>query len=263
MFWILDLVAVVVFLWVRSSRNGEREDTEDRHIGDRAVRSSTSKSTALPETDAWDLDAYEWDERIPVTAELSIHYRDINDQESHRDIATIDFAPVEGGVMVRAYCHSRRANRTLRASRMLTVIDRDSGEPVRNVVAYLTEKYNQSPEGKLRNAKMAFENELSVLVFVARADGKMLKKERVPIAEYLATATDGNVNIDFAQESLKAFEVNNSDFHRTTKELVNRSPEERQAIIDTAVRISELPKTPDPIAVGAVKKIEKKLKVAQ
>lgn len=259
MFWILVLIAVVVFLWVRRSQKGRREDTGDREIVDHTVRSSTSKPRALPEKDAWDLDAYEWAERIPVTAELSLHYRDIHDQESHRDITTLDFAPIEGDVMVRAYCHSRRANRTFRASRMLTVIDRDSGESVKNVVAYLTEKYNESPEGKVRNATIAFENELSVLVFVARADGRMLKKERVLIAEYLAAATGENIGLDSTQESLRSFEVNNSDFHRAMKELVNRSPEERQAIIDTAVRISELPKTPDPIAVGAVKKIEKKL----
>jgi len=262
-FWIIVLVVVVAFLFVRSSRKQQGDGIEEGDTVDRTGRSSPSKSTTLPDKDAWDLDAYEWDERIPVTAELSIHYRDIKDQESQRDITTLDFAPIEGDVMVRAYCHSRRANRTFRASRMLTVTDRESGEPVKNVVAYLTEKYNESPEGKVRNAMMAFENELTALIFVARADGRMLKKERVLIAEYLAEATGESIDPDFTQESLKSFEVGNSDFHRSMKELVNRSPEERQAIIDTAVRISELPKTPDPIAVGAVKKIEKKLKVVQ
>jgi len=264
-FWIIVFLLVVAFLIVRASRVGHKGGLEDEDAIDRSDsdRSSPSKSTTLPDKDAWDLDAYEWDQRLPVTAELSIHYQDMKNQKSKRDITTLDFAPIEGDVMIRAYCHSRQANRTFRASRMHTVIDRETGEPVKNIVAYLSERYNKSPEGKIRNAKKAFENELAALIFVARANGRMLKKERVMIAEYLTEAVGDTIDLDFTQESLKSLNVENSQFHRALKELVNRPPEERQALIDTAVRITELPKTPDPIAVGVVQKIEKKLKAAR
>ena len=257
MFWIVIIGIVLVFLMVRSYRKSEAEHIEPRPAPDHAV----TTDTALPETDAWDLDAYQWEERVPVTMELSIHYMDIKDQRSERNITTLDFAPIDGDVMVRAYCHSRQANRTFRVSRMRNVVDRESGAPIEDVTAYLMKAYSTSPEGKLRNATIAFESELLTLVFVARANGRMLKKERLLIAEYLAAATGEHLDVERTQESLKSLDVTSSLFHRALKELVSRTPEERLAIIDTASQILQLQKTPDPIAAGVVNKIEKRLQV--
>lgn len=115
---------------------------------------------------------------MQVSANLSIDYVDIEDNETSRDIDVRYISYWGEELVINAYCRLRHANRTFRISRIEGCIDRDTGEYIQNLLDELLTRYRKSEDGVLDAFFSANQDLLKVLMYVAKADGRFTQKEK-------------------------------------------------------------------------------------
>lgn len=120
-------------------------------------------------------------------------YRDARGAESRRRVTVHRIVMHGGTVMVRAYCHERRAARSFRADRIVELVDMASGE-VLDTPKEIGERLRTMAEPAAdRDAATAVAVEarrhgLVALTFLARCDGHEHTAERAVILRYLTVA---------------------------------------------------------------------------
>jgi hypothetical protein len=157
-------------------------------------RESTPVTPAYAERDAfegWFAGCGGPDLKIEIDAEID--YVDGNGQATYRRISIHRFAPdyVAQGkrdFMLLAHCHLRNGNRSFVGSRIRSFVSMQTGEVVRDVRAYLLDFHASSPVGRTEALVTRLAAELSVLVYVARADQRLSAKEKKYLIDYLRQA---------------------------------------------------------------------------
>jgi hypothetical protein len=113
----------------------------------------------------------------PLHAELQIQYRDGRGAITQRRITLRDFS-IEGSGALIGHCHLRNGQRSFRLDRVIRCVDVEGGEVIGDLRAWLTQRYDSSPE---RGWELVLHEHLPVvraLLYLGKADGQFSAKER-------------------------------------------------------------------------------------
>lgn len=115
-----------------------------------------------------------------VIAKLHIHFQRGMDEATMRDVSVTDFTPQS----ISGHCHLREQYRTFRIFDIRHCHDTATGEVVENdnLPAYLDRLYKKTSRYTLDSLLNPDAPVLDILVFIAKADGKMMAPERAVIA---------------------------------------------------------------------------------
>jgi hypothetical protein len=90
--------------------------------------------------------------------------------------------------VILAKCHLRKENRTFKVSRIGRFSDAATGEIVEDIPGYLRSSYDRSPTGRTARLLEAVAASLTVLLNIARADARLMPKEKAVLVGFLRRA---------------------------------------------------------------------------
>ena len=121
-----------------------------------------------------------------VRARWRLTYTDGSGEMTERTVLVDAFGAPMGRTVVRGRCLLRNARRTFRIDRISNCIDEESGEIIGDVRQHLQALYDASPMRVCDDLLSREADLLCVLLYVARADGRVMATER---AIFLRTCT--------------------------------------------------------------------------
>ena len=190
----------------------------------------------------------------PQTSEqYTLIYKDAIGNVTRRVIDLQGFMWEENFYII-AYCHLRNAQRQFSLDRIVSLYDA-SGNKIQNPKDYFLALYKQTPKYKTENALKEKTEQLSLLVFLARADGAMRKNEREIILKYLDSQIQG-LDLDAAEKRVKSLQCDLRAFNQILKNAQQWPGAEKQMLLSCVNQIYSLKKTPDPMEKAAFKKIK-------
>lgn len=190
----------------------------------------------------------------PQTSEqYTLVYKDAAGNETRRVIDLQGFMWEENFYIV-AYCHLRNAQRQFSLDRIVSLYD-SSGNEIQNPKEYFLALYKQTPKYKTENALKEKAEQLSLLVFLARADGTMRKNEREIILKYLDSQIQG-LDLDAAEKRVKTLQCDLRAFNQILKNAQQWPGAEKQMLLSCVNQMYSLKKTPDPMEKAAFEKIK-------
>ncbi len=190
----------------------------------------------------------------PQTSEqYTLVYKDAAGNETRRVIDLQGFMWEENFYIV-AYCHLRNAQRQFSLDRIVSLYD-SSGNEIQNPKEYFLALYKQTPKYKTENALKEKAEQLSLLVFLARADGTMRKNEREIILKYLDSQIQG-LDLDAVEKRVKSMQCDLRAFNQILKNAQQWPGAEKQMLLSCINQMYSLKKTPDPMEKAAFEKIK-------
>jgi hypothetical protein len=197
------------------------------------------------ESDAWEGSFWEASEPTPVNAVVLIDYTDANGLGTQRTVTVRQFDRDYLGGMFIGHCHLRNATRTFRVDRVKSCVDSETGEIVSDVRAYLTQRYENSPESSARKLLETDYDTLRVLLYVGRADGQLRQAERQLYLDVCqAIATDSRLTLDMIDrlvENIDDLSVN--AFKQAVTRLSKQSSETQSLVLRAAEQMIATQKT--------------------
>ena len=152
--------------------------------GTKRARSSNDEKMHL---DKQDISTIEPKIRPPENPIKSIHiaYKSSSGQITNR---TVDIVDNRRRGYIEAYCHLRSDYRTFNLASVLSSIDITTGEEIENLNEFLGFAPSFEQEYSLTDKFISrHKDELAILLFVGKADGRLMRPERLLIAAYLET----------------------------------------------------------------------------
>lgn len=147
---------------------------------------------SVPVRDSTELVQDADDEGSVSQGDLFIHYIDAYGSPSARRISVHRIADEGDDFRIRAWCYERQAMRTFLASRIEQAVDMQTGEiigDVRNWLTFNIAGLDGDGDGQLDlMPDDAFGAVLAVLIYIARADGRMIEAEREVIRQFAVMA---------------------------------------------------------------------------
>jgi hypothetical protein len=173
-------------------------------------------------------------------------------EESSRDI-DIQGVKIENDYLyIYAYCYLAKDRRQFRTDRIVSISC--EGHTIQNPKQFLWDMYTNSPLYKTPQALEEHTDEILVLVFLARADGKMLKNEREIIGRYVDLIVPG-IDAAAVEKMLKNTSCELAEFNKILKRTKTWGPNIKNLVIDAASQIFALKKQSDPMEQGMFKKL--------
>ncbi len=187
-----------------------------------------------------------------------VMYRDFGDRVSWRRITvrglTRDYDT--GEVLLRGYCHERRAPMHFRASRIQEMVDLSSGESIANPKAFFASYLSDDPTFR---ALRASGPALQVLAFIARCDGNELPAERLMMVDYVRRMhPDLDIDTGLVERHIRALLPDAETFQSGLAAFEAMTQEQAVAVIECAIKIVEA----DGVVGAAERKWLDEIKVA-
>lgn len=238
-----------------------------------STRNESDLTTSETEKDAWEDYNCGYVDSSKCAGRYKINYKDRNGLATERVIRPI-FTYFDGETnVIKAFCEFRHANRTFLQSNISYAVDIDTGEVVKNIAEHAVSQYKETPMGvkeSLRNLVneviIQENNAMNILLHVSRADGRMTKKERIVIAEYLQKYCP-NLPSDIEEivdEVIKDtyFDFDINEFKRLIRSLSESTAKDKLSDIYVyANRIVATEKTIDPMEKAVLEMIQKGFKL--
>lgn len=199
---------------------------------------------------------------IPAQGNYRITYVDQKGLKTDRVISVKRvYQDENGNFALDAQCHLRNAHRSFIDSKILNAVDFKTGEIIKSVAEHAISKYRESGTGKSFTAIEQEWEAVQLLVFVARADGRMMKAERYVIADYLKRRCRElvvNTPSELDNAIKEIVEPDYRGFKRIIAGLKSSGDFDRlQDITNCAKRIVATKKTVTPIENDAIELLEK------
>lgn len=211
----------------------------------------------LPEKDNWETDYLIGTAgAIPVDILCFLHYRDNQGQESKRRVTINQLVPWNDEYALLAYCHERQAHRTFKISGIISLADIETGEIIENPVAYLTDRFKESPIGKYTALLQEIEPEVLALVFLGRVDGRLSKNEKQVIIEYIAARGQGKVDALVIDQEVRLLRCELTEFRKSLKDLASLPANIKQPFLEAAEKVVAADKKVDPLELAGLEKIK-------
>jgi hypothetical protein len=218
------------------------------------------QNNGLSARDAWE--GSFWDTKNPVALRvaLRIKYRNQNNETTHRVVSVRQFDRANRTGLIIGHCHLRDATRTFRMDRILECVDMETGEVVDDVYAYLTEKYQTSPEYNRDQLSTEQYDVLRIIFYVGKADGQLRAAERVIIRDTCrAIAGDDRITDDMIDEMFSGMGTPSpQSFKLAVGRLQNRPHNEKMRIIDASESIIATQKEAHPVEAEAIGYLRRK-----
>lgn len=145
-----------------------------------------SRAPSLPPTpDSAELAAEPADAATASKSDLFIRYVDANGAPSERRISIHGLKENSSGEFtIRAWCHERQDMRSFLISRVEEAVDPETGEIIDDLFDWFQLHTEDGDQNDELEPDDAFGAAIAVLVFIARADGRMVQAERDVIRNF-------------------------------------------------------------------------------
>lgn len=249
----IALVAVALWFGRKPSKPLPKPNVDQAFVGKSTVEVSTQSYTeannAAPNgyIDNYYIKLEPVERR--VSAYLWLRYQKTNGEVTPRDFDVTSFQRGVGDDAQHCWfsgrCHTRKAYRTLSSKGVLECVDRETGEIIRDVAAFLNAKYAASPEKVQDDILAEHWPALEILRYVAAADGRMMAPERQIILEFIrehdpAGALDGGALDKLVRDMIPPSQ---REFHDLVKGLVSADKSYGASVLDASKRIVATGKT--------------------
>jgi len=192
----------------------------------------------------------------PESALFHIEYVGAEGKESSRDIQILRFEESNDRLSLYAYCHLAKAMRQFIADRVVSISF--NGQEMDDPQAFLWDTYKNSNQYKTQQALEDHIDEILALVFLARADGKMLKNEREVICRYIDIIVPG-IDAEAVEKMIRKASCDLAEFNKILKRAKYWRPYTKKMIIGAASQIIALKKHLDPMEKATFEKLEKEI----
>lgn len=267
LFCILLLIYLIWRYLIHSKKSHNRGSSGNSQYESepQALSDPVSQANEAGDKDAWE----GWfiedvTDPKPVDAKLRILYVDGNGNSTERNINVIEFenspSKADAG-MIMAHCLLRDATRTFRYNRIKHAVDLETGEVITDVQCHLRNIWTGSPAYAVEQFQEQFQGPLEILLFVARADGRLAAKERAVILDFCKRhVPDQGVTDDDLTKSIKNVRsLSLHSFKVASGRLLKQRPELANEVIKAAELIVGAEKTIHPAEVEAIEYIKKRL----
>jgi len=233
------IVIVAVFIVIAAYLYGRRNATIRVQVQAPEIvisRSETPTPDVQPQESS-DKDSWEggfWDATKPLFIEITLEfdYTDSNGEQSFRLVDVRQFDEKLGGGMIIGFCHHRQATRTFRIDRIGHCIVYDTGEVVEDLRTFLRREYEKSAYATTDRLLDEEYNLLRVLLYVGKADGRLMNREVEFIAQMCREVTgDQRITGGIVTNMLSRMEVPNLNAFRIAVGKLVSLPEERRSSI--------------------------------
>jgi hypothetical protein len=217
------------------------------------------KENGIDEKDNWEqFDFYRAIVR-KAQGNYRITYTDQRGLTTERNISINRVYDKDGKFALDAHCHLHNVHRSFINDGIQKAVDTETGEVIENIAQHAIAQYENSREGKVWSAIGREVDSLDILLFICRADGRMLKAESEIIADYLKRRCSDLIfeerALDDAIKSLGT--IDHHQFKRTIAEMKSSGDFERlRDITDCAKRIVATQKTIDPFEKASIEILE-------
>jgi hypothetical protein len=190
----------------------------------------------------------------PHNSLFHIEYVDSMGEKTSRDIEINRFDIEDNRFYIYAYCHLRQENRQFLVERIASITY--GGRTIQNPQEFLWDMYTESPLYKTQQALNEHTDDILALVFLARADGKMLKNEREVIGRYIDILVQ-DIDAEAVEKMLKNTACELSEFNKILKRAKSWKPETKNLVLDAASQLLALKKQADPMEQATFEKLKK------
>jgi len=130
-----------------------------------------------------------WSEikKVPIKALVELLYENA-DEEINRRIVRI--SSYDGSAYLNCFCELRDEPRTFRIDRIQEAVDVETGELIENLPDWLEKKYQQTPHYLISTAFSNLRDEVDVLFYMGKADGRLMAAERDIIYTFAREITE-------------------------------------------------------------------------
>lgn len=246
-------VGACICLFAAIKKLGQKKDSgvafeTDSHTADMAV-------SALPPEDL----AMQAIEKRKIANPVDVRrymmvYHDWEGNETQREIDFHNFLFENGKLYIMAWCHLRNEIRQFAVSRIARLFDVNGAE-ISQPEQYFERMYQESDNFKVAKFFESHFDELMLLVFLAKADGRMMKNERAVIAEYIR-CTLGSVDEQFLDNEIKTWKCEFEQFGKSLKSFAAMSHDEKATLARFAEKMYGFKKSPDAMETAALQKIK-------
>lgn len=228
--------------------------------------SDESDNDSFDDKDNWEGFNYYQSVVVPATGRYRIKYTDQLSKKTEREISVKRVYDDRGTYAINAHCMMRNANRSFLNERIQSAINLETGEMVSDVARDAIQQFATSSEG------IAYEHErvamaeigkewsgICILMYVAKADGQMVKKERAIIAEYLkAYCPVKNISDDVLDNTIKQLGApDQREFKKLIKQIKESGDMAKlKMLLDCAGKIVGTGKTAAPFERAALEVLQ-------
>lgn len=241
-------------------RNDKRTFVMSRIVG--AMLNTKTGETILPyellpgsdqldtaKKDAWEEFHAEIDFPLKQNATFDFEYIDTAGNRTQRTVEIKQFGHAPVGAKIYGYCHLRQGNRAFRLSNIRHCVDVETGEIIDDVTKYLEDRYKASSEYTM---DILFENHEDVvlaLLFVAKADGRVMKPELTVIKSFFQRlCNDPRITEELVKDLYKNLSVPTAtQFSKIVTRLKNKEGTLKAEILETAEAIVATQKSVHPV----------------
>lgn len=196
-----------------------------------------------------------------IETTLRLTYTDGNGKKTERIVDVQQYDEKHYGGMIIGHCHLRKDTRTFRIDRINQCVIEDTGEIIGDVRAFLREEYEKSVHASVDKLHDEQYDLLRIYLFVAKADGRMMKKEVKIIADICRELTgDERINAEVVARILNKIEVPTINaFRKAVGTMVSLPDEKRLAIIRNSESIIGTQKNISSAEQDAIPYLKKRL----
>lgn len=200
------IVAVIAWSLIKGSSSN---NNKPRFTVTTTMTDDDSDDASLDDRDNWEGFNYYQSVSVPASGRYRIKYTDQSGMKTEREIIVKRVYDDRSMYAIKAHCMMRNANRSFLDDRIQSATNLDTGEVVGSVARDAIQQFAVSDEGiAYEHERMAMEEigkewaGICILMFVAKADGQMVKKERAIVAEYLKAYCQGKDIRDDALDNM-------------------------------------------------------------
>lgn len=168
-----------------------------------------------------------------ASAHLHVKYMKNSGDIVERNFDLQSFRRGPEGYQLHGFCRLRGRARTLVSMGFVECFDRDTGEVIPDIKAYVEKIYGATPIGQFDAIFETHGLEVNILLYLAKADGAMRAGERSLIADYIAAKLGENApSIGTIESELKNMDpLPVSKFRVAAKELAGQRAESLNELI--------------------------------
>lgn len=185
--WFGYVIFGLALLWflkqiARGYKGDDRPARREYATGVKAPKGRDSPAA----DDAWEGSFWEAPRNQGVAALIRLKYVDGQGSQTERDVEVRAFDPTSPSSLMIGFCRLRQSVRTFRFDRVMRATDLETGEVIQHLQSWLMERYRASPKGAAEHLLDGHMDMLKVLLYMAKADGRMMAAEVKVIAEFAA-----------------------------------------------------------------------------
>jgi hypothetical protein len=218
------------------------------------------RAAADEDKDAWEGSFWEVQEPITCKAKLRFRYVDGTGRRTERTVDVRQLGGYADTTLLIGHCSLRDATRTFRTDRITNCVDVDTGEVVKDVVAHLKKRYEESPEHSRDKLLEEEYDTLRVLLYMGKADGQLRAAEKSIIRETcVALASDSRMTDATIDDMFVTMDVPTLQaFKLAVGRLAKREQTSRAVVLGAAEKMIATQKTVHPAEQEAVDYMRKR-----